>query len=321
MIVVTGGVGFIGSRLVKRLNELGQDDILIVDDLWPSEKWRNLMGLFFRDLIHKDDFIDLLERGHMDRGIEAIFHLGACSSTLETDLDYLMENNYRYTLRLARWCVERPSCRFIYASSAATYGDGTCGFLDDEEGLWRLKPLNPYGLSKHLFDLAAYRLGWLNRIVGLKYFNVYGPNEWHKGEMRSAVLKGFLEINQTGCMRLFASDLEGLEDGEQTRDFIYVDDAVEMTLFFMERRDANGVFNIGTGVGRTWNDLARALFHAMGLPVRIQYAPMPEELRGRYQYITCAELTKLRRVQCEHQCLSLEEGVRKYVRQHLIGTP
>lgn len=321
MMVVTGGAGFIGSRLVKRLNELGQDDILIVDDLWPSKKWRNLVGLFFRDLIHKDDFVDLLERGHMGRGIEAIFHLGACSSTMETDLDYLMENNCSYTLRLARWCVERPSCRFIYASSAATYGDGTCGFLDDEEGLCRLKPLNPYAFSKHLFDLCAWRLGWLNRIVGLKYFNVYGPNEWHKGEMRSAVLKGFLEINQTGCMKLFASDREGLEDGEQARDFIYVDDAVEMTLFFLERRDANGIFNIGTGVARTWNDLAKALFQAMDLPVKIEYVPMPGKLKGRYQYLTCAELTKLRKAQCEHQCLSLEEGVRRYVSQHLIGPP
>lgn len=320
MMIVTGGAGFIGSRLIKRLNELGQDDILVVDDLRPSEKWINLAGLFFRDLIHKDDFIDLLERGHMGRGIEAIIHLGACSSTTETHLDYLMENNYRYTFRLTKWCVERPTCRFIYASSAATYGDGNEGFLDREQGLEKLGPLSPYAFSKHLFDLAAYRLGWLKRIVGLKYFNVYGPNEWHKGEMRSAVLKGFLEIRHTGCMRLFASNREGLPDGEQARDFIYVDDAVEMTLFFLQRMEANGIFNIGTGVARTWNDLARALFQAIGLPPRIEYVPMPEELRGRYQYFTCAELSKLRKVGCKYQCFGLEEGVQKYVSRHLKGT-
>jgi ADP-L-glycero-D-manno-heptose 6-epimerase len=304
--------------LIQRLNELGQSHILVVDHLGTSEKWRNLAGLCFSDYIHKDTFVCSLEAGAFGRRIEAVFHLGACSSTTETDVDYLVENNYRYTARLAAWCLERRSCRFVYASSAATYGDGAEGYSDHEERLPRLRPLNAYGFSKHLFDLKALRLGWLRRIAGLKYFNVYGPNEAHKGEMRSAVSKAFPDVRDRGVMRLFRSHREDIQDGEQRRDFIYVDDAVEMTLFFLGRADVNGIYNIGTGEARTWNDLARALFATMDRPASIEYIDMPEELRGRYQYRTQADMTRLREAGCAHRCRSLEEGVGEYVTRYLL---
>ncbi len=319
MIVVTGGAGFIGSRLIGALNGRGLTDILVVDHLGRNEKWRNLLSLKYTDYLDREPFLKLLEGGGLDSRVEALFHLGACSDTTQRDAAYLMENNYRYTLRLASWWEKNRECRFVYASSAATYGDGSQGYDDDEAGLDRLRPLNAYGYSKHLFDLAASRRGWLKGVVGLKYFNVFGPNESHKRSMRSLVCKSWGQVRQEGVMRLFESHRPEFGHGEQIRDFIYVDDAVAMTLYFLDRPRLRGLYNIGTGQGRTWNDLARAVFAALELPPRIEYIPMPRELRPNYQYYTQARLEKLRRAGCDHQCLSLEESVNKYIKGHLLA--
>lgn len=317
MIVVTGGAGFIGSALVWRLNRQGENDILVVDHLGETEKWKNLVPLRFFDYLDRSAFIERLEKGDFGSRIRALLHLGACSSTTEADAGYLMENNYRYTLRLASWQAQHPNCRFIYASSAATYGDGGRGYQDDEQALSTLRPLNMYGYSKHLFDLYAARRGWLDRMVGLKYFNVFGPNESHKGDMKSVIHKAYPDIRDEGTIRLFESYREEYGDGEQVRDFIYVKDAVEMTLFFLERRNANGLFNIGTGQAHSWNDVARAMFKALGKEPRIDYIPMPETLRDKYQYYTCADMEKLRAAGCSHRCMSLEDAVDDYIRNYL----
>jgi len=317
MIVVTGGAGFIGSALVWALNRRGLDDILIVDYLGTDEKWKNLVPLRFSDYLDGDTFIERLENRDFGSRIHAILHLGACSSTTETDAGYLMENNYRYTARLGQWQEDHTHCRFIYASSAATYGAGERGYSDDESKLSELRPLNMYGYSKQLFDLHALRKGWLKRIVGLKYFNVFGPNEYHKGDMRSVIHKAFPGVRDEGVIRLFMSHRSDYGHGEQVRDFIYVKDAVEMTLFFLENREANGIFNVGTGTARTWNDVATSMFAALDRPPSIEYIPMPENLQGKYQYTTRAEMDKIRAAGCTHECRPLEDSVREYIRDYL----
>lgn len=317
MIVVTGGAGFIGSALIWALNRRGEDDILVVDHLRHTEKWKNLVGLRFTDYLDKSVFIDRLCRGHFGDRIRAILHMGACSATTEKDADYLMENNYRYTARIATWRESHPACRLIYASSAATYGDGSGGYDDDETALDQLRPLNMYGYSKHLFDLLALRRGWLKDIVGLKYFNVFGPNEYHKGDMRSVINKAYPQVRDHGVIRLFKSHRPDYRDGEQLRDFIYVKDAVAMTLFFLEGPGIGGIFNIGTGRARTWNDVAAALFQAAGQPLAIEYIPMPEDLQGKYQYHTCADLIKLRAAGWSQDCRDLDAAVDDYVRHYL----
>ncbi|HSV26720.1 MAG TPA: ADP-glyceromanno-heptose 6-epimerase, partial [Sedimentisphaerales bacterium] len=263
MIVVTGGAGFIGSAIVAELNARGTSDILIVDDLGNDEKWKNLRRLRYADYIDKDRFIDTVREELLPVEVEAVIHMGACSSTSETDASYLVSNNFEYTQALAEWAV-KEDIRFIYASSAATYGDGSRGFSDDERNLEMLIPLNMYGYSKHMFDLWAKRHGMFDRIVGLKYFNVYGPNEYHKADMRSFVNKAFHQIREKKRAGLFKSYRPQYPDGGQKRDFIYVKDAVAMTLFFLENEDVTGLYNIGTGEARTWNDLAAAVFAAMG---------------------------------------------------------
>ena len=317
MIVVTGGAGFIGSALIWALNGRGEDDILVVDQLRQTEKWKNLVGLRFADYMDKAVFIERLTQGHFGDRLRAILHMGACSATTEKDADYLMENNTRYTARIAAWRETQPGCRLIYASSAATYGDGARGYADDETRLHELRPLNMYGYSKHLFDLMARRNGWLKHIVGLKYFNVFGPNEYHKGDMRSVINKTYPQVRDQGVMRLFKSHRADYGDGEQLRDFIYVKDAVEMTLFFLERPAIGGIFNVGTGRAQSWNALAAALFKAADQPLTIEYIPMPDELRGKYQYYTCADLTKLQAAGWSTPCRPLEDAVDDYVRHYL----
>lgn len=312
-IIVTGGAGFIGSAIVWRLNEMGVDDILIADVMDETDKWKNLAPLRFADYIDAYDLMDDLDEF---KDAEAVFHLGACSSTTETDADYMIRNNYHYTQDLARWAVKND-IRFIYASSAATYGDGSAGMADGFEYLEKLRPLNVYGYSKHLFDQWAARNGLFDRIVGLKYFNVFGPNENHKGDMRSLVNKAFDQINSTGKLQLFRSANPDYEDGEFGRDFVYVKDAVEMTLHFMESK-TGGLFNAGSGRMNSWNALADAIFMALDLPRNVEFIDMPEHLRDRYQYHTQADLTRIRDSGYTAETTPLDSAVADYVRNYLV---
>lgn len=314
-IIVTGGAGFIGSNLVQALNDRGLTDILIVDHLGGLEKNRNLDRLRFADYLDKSDFRLRLTRGQTPPA-HAVFHLGACSSTTETDEAYLEDNNTQYTRDLCEWSL-RTGARFIYASSAATYGDGSKGYSDNDSVTPTLQPLNLYGGSKHRFDLWAIRSGAIRSIAGLKYFNVYGPGEDHKGSMRSMANKAYGQVMRDGEIRLFKSYQPEIRDGEQKRDFIYVTDAVAVTLFFYDHPTASGLFNCGTGTARTWVALAQALFAAVGQPPQIRFIEMPEEIRGQYQYHTQADLRKLRAAGCSVPFLSVEEGVRRYVQGHL----
>jgi len=315
MIVITGAAGFIGRNVAAALNARGRTDLLLADRLGTDQKWRNLRGLEFEDLLTPEELLDRLE-STSDGSVEAVLHLGACSATTETDADFLLANNYRYTRRLAEWAV-RASVRFVYASSAATYGDGALGYHDDDKVTPALRPLNMYGYSKHMFDLWALRSGLLTQIVGLKYFNVYGPYEDHKGDMRSVVHKAYGQILDAGHLSLFRSHRPDFADGEQRRDFIHVDDAVAVTLHFLDHRDVSGLFNCGTGVARTWLDLGRAVFAAMDREPDIRFVDMPEALRSTYQYLTQADPAKLRAAGYTADFLTLEEGVMRYVRGHL----
>lgn len=317
MIAVTGAAGFIGSVLVWRLNQTGREDILCVDTRASAEGAANLAPLRYREYLSHESFLAKMESGEVGEPLEAVFHLGACSSTTETDWAYLTKNNIVYSQRLCEAALG-AGARFVHASSAATYGDGSRGYSDDHARLRDLEPLNPYGRSKQAFDLWALDRGLLDRFVSLKYFNVYGPNEWHKGSMRSMVCKGYEQIRDTGTVRLFKSDRPEYADGGQRRDFVYVKDAVDMTLWFLGHPEANGVFNVGTGDAADWNRLIRAIFSALGAEPRIEYIDMPAELVGRYQYFTQAEMTKLRRAGYETPVTPLEEAVADYVRNHLM---
>jgi ADP-L-glycero-D-manno-heptose 6-epimerase len=314
-IIVTGGAGFIGSNLVAALNERGCDNILIVDHLSCSEKWKNLRGLRYEDYLDRRLFLEIIQQNGLT-GVDAAFHFGACTSTTETDADYLMRNNYQYSQSLCEWAL-RHKARFIVASSAATYGDGQLGYSDADFLTPELCPLNMYGYSKHLFDLWALRKGFYNKIAGLKFFNVYGPGESHKGDMRSVVLKAYHQIKETGDVVLFRSHNAEFRDGEQCRDFIYVKDAVAVALFLYDHRDASGLFNCGTGEARTWLDLVRAVFLTMGKEPRIRFIDIPESIRTKYQYCTRAEITKLRAAGFQDQFVSVEDGVRDYMQNYL----
>jgi ADP-L-glycero-D-manno-heptose 6-epimerase len=314
-ILVTGGAGFIGSALVAGLNARGHERILVADVLDRSEKWRNLVPLRFDDYLEADGVRDALERGLLDH-VRTVFHLGACSSTTETDAGYLMRNNVQYSKMLADWAVRRQ-VRFVYASSAATYG-AVEGVLSDESLLGALRPLNMYGYSKHLFDLYAARQGYLERIVGLKYFNVFGPNEDHKGDMRSVVNKSFRQILETGRVRLFKSYRPEFADGEQRRDFLYVKDAVDMTLHLVEEPSAHGLYNIGSGESHTWRELVSAVFDALGRPIDIEFVDMPAELRAKYQYSTEASIDRLAASGYRRPITPLADAVRDYVTRYLV---
>jgi ADP-L-glycero-D-manno-heptose 6-epimerase len=315
MIIVTGGAGFIGSALIAALNKRRITDILVVDEQ-GKDKCKNLANLSFTDYAEKTDFLRTVVEKKICTEIESIFHMGACSDTTETDAEYLEKNNYQYTIALAQWAID-AKIRFIYASSAATYGDGSNGFSDNEEKIEQLHPLNLYGNSKQLFDLWARENGLLKKIIGLKYFNVFGPNEYHKGNMRSFVLKAFEQIKTTGKVNLFKSCNPDYADGEYKRDFLYIKDAVDMTLFFYENPEAAGLFNIGAGKARTWNDLVKAVFAAMDKKPTIEYIKMPESIRNQYQYFTQAEITKLRKAGYEKQITPLEDAIKDYVQNYL----
>jgi ADP-L-glycero-D-manno-heptose 6-epimerase len=316
-ILLTGGAGFIGSALIWELNRRGVEDILVADLLGTGEKWRHLVPLRFRDYLEGDELQKIVSESPAKlKDIGTIFHLGACSSTTETDASYLMRNNFGFTKLLAEWAVAGGR-RFVYASSGATYGALEQNLRDDLDPS-ELRPLNKYGFSKNLFDVYASRNGLLERIVGIKYFNVYGPNEEHKGDMRSVVHKAYESIVRDGVVRLFKSYRPEIRDGEQTRDFIYVKDAVAMTAHLASMPWANGLFNVGSGTARTWIDLAAAVFSALGRPPRIEFIEMPEALRGRYQYATEASIDRLRGSGYDRPITRLEDGIADYVRGYLV---
>lgn len=316
MIIVTGGAGFIGSALVWALNRRGETDILVVDCLENGEKWKNLAGLKFADYMEKEDFLEAVLNGLFDAKANAILHMGACSSTTETDASFLVRNNFEYTKHLANFATRR-GIRFIYASSAATYGDGSKGYGDTAPDPSVFEPMNAYAFSKHLFDVWAYRKGILGHITGIKYFNVYGPNEYHKGDMRSVACKGYEEIKKTGKLRLFKSYKPEYADGGQLRDFLYVKDAAAMTLHLLDRPAASGLYNVGSGAARTWNELGDALFDAMCAVKNIEYIDMPEYLRPKYQYCTHADMGKMRHEGYDKPVTPLKDAVREYVREYL----
>lgn len=313
--IVTGGAGLIGSNIVRELNARGVSDILIVDHLNHPGKQANLNSVQYTAYLDRTDFRAALRAGQIAPA-SGLFHLGACSSTMETSETYLDDNNTGYTRELCEWALAHNT-RFVYASSAATYGDGALGYDDDDAVTPKLKPLNLYGWSKQKFDLWALQAGVLGKIAGLKYFNVFGPGEDHKGDMRSVVNKSVKLIQDTGRLSLFKSHRPDYGNGQQDRDFVYVKDAAQVTLWLYDHPEANGLFNCGTGHARTWVDLAHAIFAAMNREPAIDFIDMPPALRDKYQYHTEAEMKKLRAAGCQIPFRPLEESVSDYVRNYL----
>ena len=309
-IVLTGGAGFIGSCFLWKLNQEGIDNVIVVDDFADGSKWKNLVGKRFTDSIQKDDFLDILESGKIRR-VKTIVHLGACTSTVLNDAAYFLKNNYEYSKRLAAW-ADIHAVRFIYASSAATYGDGSNGYDDAESKLQSLEPLNIYGYSKHLFDLWMLRRGLLKKAIGFKFFNVFGPNEYHKGEMMSVICKRFDDLKAGKPIRLFKSYHPDYKDGEQKRDFIYVKDAVEVMYYFFRKPHKAGVFNLGMGEAHSWNELAQAMSLVLEKNPEIEYIEMPEEIKSKYQYFTQAKMDKVRAASCKHKFMPLKDAIKDY---------
>ncbi len=317
MYIVTGGAGFIGSVMVWKLNQKGIDDIIVVDKLRKEDKWKNLRKKRFADYIDKEEFINFLLNNKFSN-IDAIIHIGACSSTTEKDADYLMKNNFEYSKILAEYSLKN-NIRFLYASSAATYGNGEFGYSDEDSNTLRLKPMNMYGFSKQIFDLWVLKNNYQDKIVGFKYFNVFGPNEYHKKDMMSVICKAYSQIQNRGILRLFKSYKKGIPHGEQKRDFVYVKDVVDVMFYFLLNKDKNGIYNVGTGKARSFNDLAKATFNAMGKKVKIKYIDMPLAIRDRYQYFTEAKLDKLRKAGYSKEFTSLEEAIKDYVQNYLMN--
>ena len=318
-LVVTGGAGLIGSALIWGLNNRNIENIWLVDSQESNdEKNKNLAPLSFSRHLSPEDFRKLVRENSDElSSVSTIFHLGACSSTTETNEAYLDDNNLGYTRELCEWSLAH-GVRFVYASSASTYGDGSLGMDDQDLDLAKFQPLNLYGWSKHKFDLLAKENQWLEHIVGLKYFNVYGPNEEHKGDMRSVVSKAYEQIASTGEMTLFKSYHPDYGDGEQMRDFLYVKDAVLMTIWLAESTRASGLFNLGNGQARTWLDLGHSIFSALGTDSNIRFIEMPEILRDKYQYFTEAKIDKLRHAGYTNELFALEDAVKDYVTQYLV---
>lgn len=312
--IITGAAGFIGSCVVRTLNDVGCNDIIVVDNISETDKWKNLSNKYYTEYIHKLRF---LERLPLISHVDAVIHLGACSSTIERDFDYLYRNNFEFTKVLWKWCAEQ-GIPFIFASSAATYGDGTMGF-NDQCDIDLLRPLNAYGYSKQLFDLWVKHQAksFPPQYVALKFFNVYGPNEYFKGSMASMVFHGYKQIKEHDSIRLFQSCNPDYADGEQLRDFVYVKDVCRVILWLLNHPDVSGVFNVGTGCAHSFRELAEATFQAMGLEPNIEYIPMPEHLRENYQYFTQADMTKLRQVGYDASFMSVKEGVADYVHEFL----
>lgn len=319
MFLVTGGAGFIGSNVVAALNEGGQGDVVVCDWLGTDGKWRNLAKRQLADIVPPGELPAWLEH----RRLEAVVHLGAISATTATDGDLVFETNFRLSMRLLDWCTAH-AVPFLYASSAATYGDGAAGFDDDPSlpALKRLRPMNLYGWSKHLFDLAvAERVARGDKLppqcVGLKFFNVFGPNEYHKGAMMSVLARRFDDIRAGHVVQLFKSHKAGIADGDQRRDFIYVDDVVRVIMWLLATPSVSGLFNVGTGTARSFKDLILAAYAALGTRPNIDYIDMPEQIRGSYQYFTRGEVDRLRRAGYNGGFTTLEDAVRTYVGDYL----
>ncbi len=309
MILVTGGSGFIGSNIVQELNQHGICDILVADELDTTDKWKNLADKKIGDYIHKDSLFEKLEA----QSIEAVIHMGACTNTMENDAKRMLENNYEFSKRLWRYCVQKR-IKFIYASSAAIYGDGSLGFSENTS-LDLMTPLNLYAYSKLLFDRWVIKEKeappyW----AGLRFFNVYGPGEAHKGPMGSMVFHAYHQIEEQGKVKLFKSNNVHFGHGEQQRDFIYVKDVADVVLFLYNRPSfPSGTYNVGTGRSRTFNELIRAVFTARQSPEQIEYVEMPQALKEKYQYSTTADITKLRKIGYVHPFTDIEKGVAEYV--------
>lgn len=318
MILITGAAGFIGSVLAHRLNALGEMDLILVDRLRTGQKWKNLLGVQFSEFIHADELF-LEENSLTFSRVNKIFHMGACSSTTERDVDYLMKNNVEYSKNLFKIAVEKE-IPIIYASSAATYGNGELGYDDDQRLVDQLRPLNPYGFSKQVFDQWALKQKKVPpKWFGLKFFNVYGPNEEHKDGMRSLVSKSFEQINENGFVKLFKSHRDDYKDGEQLRDFVYVKDVVEAMIELMKVSGReSGIYNMGTGTERSFYDLVAATFKAMNLEINVEFIDMPESIRGQYQYYTKANMKKFSNILPDFNFHTLEEGVFDYVSNYLI---
>lgn len=314
MIIVTGGAGFIGSCVVRSLNEAGRSDIVIVDNISETDKWMNMRNKKYIKYVHKSKFLEELPTY---KNVEAIVHMGAQSSTTERDFDYLWENNFEYTKALWKYCAEKH-ISFIYASSAATYGDGSLGF-NDRMDIDQLLPLNGYGYSKQLFDQWVKHQAKIfpAQHCGLKFFNVYGPNEYFKGSMASMVFHGFNQIKETGKVKLFKSCNPNYKDGGQLRDFVYVKDICKVIMWLLVNKHVSGLFNVGTGRAQSFAELAEATFHALELEPNIEYIDMPEKLRGKYQYYTKAEMSRLYDAGYPFEFMDVEKGVRDYVQGHL----
>lgn len=324
MIIITGAAGLIGSAIARELNRRGRDDLILVDHLGTTEKWMHLRSVRYRDYYEKDVFLEMVQKANREGSratnlekIDTIIHMGANSSTMEKDASHLVQNNYHYSVELAHFAL-RFQVRMVYASSAATYGDGSLGFDDDLSGLDSLRPLNMYGYSKQMFDQWLRNEGFPSLFAGLKYFNVYGPNEYHKGDMMSLVLKAYRQVLNDGKIRLFKSYHPDYRDGEQMRDFFYVEDAAKMTVYLaLDQREVSGVFNAGSGKAETWVELATSIFHAMGRDPQIEFIEMPDILKGKYQYYTCAPIDRIRNAGFTAPIRSVRDGVSDYVKNYL----
>lgn len=310
-IILTGGAGFIGSCFLKFLNDKGLRDIVIVDNL-NKDKERNIIGRRYSQYYHKDDFIYRIENKKIDKNFDFLIHLGACTNTREKNFEYILKNNFIYSKKLAIFCLEND-INFIYASSASTYGKEEKIFSDDEENIENLIPTNLYGLSKHIFDLWVVSNKLHKNFVGLKFFNVYGPNEEHKKDMRSVISKGYKQIKEEGLIRLFKSYRNDYKDGEQKRDFIYVFDVCEVIWFFIENTDKKGIYNVGTGKARSFNEVAKLLFKFLGKSENIEYIEMPDDVKEYYQYFTQSDNSKLANAGFKKEFTSIEDGIREYV--------
>lgn len=318
MFIVTGGAGFIGSALIWGINKRGIRDILVVDHVYHDEQEHNLAELRYEEHLEPDDFRKKLADGEYDNEkINGILHMGAISATTETNWDKLQDNNVNFTQEIIRWASDHD-VRCIYASSGQAYGAGENGYSDDHSLFDQFTTITLYGKSKLITDIWARDGGYLDRVVGLRYFNVFGPNEYHKEDMRSVIAKKFDEVKRGEPMRLFKSNSPDFKDGEQKRDFVYVKDAVDATFFFLYHPEINGVFNIGTGIARTWVDVANAMFSALGKEPSIEYIEMPEQLKEHYQNYTLADVKKLRNTGYTKEMNSLEEAVKDYVQKYLI---